>query len=303
MARKIKHRKFKLSFKLSESRQKYVKNRTTTLNGEPVRMNPRTADRYALKVEKEVRKMHLDVSGKVEKLFDSSTAKKSVAMDASISSQARILMNKLIDKWTKRFNWFGINWTDDLMGDVTDQSGKDLSKSLEKLSGGLTINTSTIGQRTNDIIVASTDQCASLIKTIAPEYLKEVKQAVMRSITDDTKSFTELKNSIHEMLQSRYKKYKNKAKNTSLDQTRKAYNSITRSRMRDAGITHFKWNHSGGSVKPRCYHRDELNGKVFDLNNPPIIDKKTGETGFPGQLINCKCFQTPVIKFDDGQPD
>jgi hypothetical protein len=47
MARKIKHRKFKLS----ESRQKYVKNRTTTLNGEPVRMNPRTADRYALKVE------------------------------------------------------------------------------------------------------------------------------------------------------------------------------------------------------------------------------------------------------------
>ena len=36
--------------------------------------------------------------------------------------------------------------------------------------------------------------------------------------------------------------------------------------MRDAGITHFKWNHSGGSVKPRCYHRDELNGKVFDLN-------------------------------------
>ena len=299
MARKIKHRKLKLS----AARQKYVKNRTTTLNGEPIRMNPRTADRYALEAEKEVRKMHLDVSSQVEKLFNSSTAKKSVAMDASISSQARILMNKLIDKWTKRFNRFGINWTAHMMGNVSDQSGKDLSDSLKKLSGGLTINAETISSRTNDIIVASTDQCASLIKTIAPEYLKEVKQAVMRSITDDTKSFTELKNSIHEMLQSRYKKYTNKAKNTSLDQTRKAYNSITRSRMRDAGITHFKWNHSGGSVKPRCYHRDELNGKVFDLNNPPIIDKKTGETGFPGQLINCKCFQTPVIKFDDGQPD
>ena len=299
MARKIKHRKFKLS----ESRQKYVKNRTTTLNGEPVRMNPRTADRYALKAEKEVRKMHLDVSKKVEKLFDSPNAKNYVAMDASISSQARILMNKLIDKWTKHFNRFGIRWTNDMINDVTEKSGKDLSKSLEKLSGGITINTSTIGQRTNDIIIASTDQCASLIKTIAPEYLKEVKQAVMRSITEGTSSFTELKNSIHEMLQSRYKKYKNKAKNTSLDQTRKAYNSITRSRMLDAGITHFKWNHSGGSVKPRCYHRDVLNGKVFDLNNPPIIDKKTGETGFPGQLINCKCFQTPVIKFDDGQPD
>ncbi|RIQ43658.1 phage head morphogenesis protein, partial [Bordetella avium] len=32
-------------------------------------------------------------------------------------------------------------------------------------------------------------------------------------------------------------------------------------------------------------------------DNPPIIDKTTGERGLPGQLINCKCRMRPVIDF------
>jgi len=294
----IKHRKFKLT----DSRSKWVANRDTTLQGEPMRVNPRTADRYALALQKEVNKMHKDVSKQIKELFASSTAKESiqpvnVAMDASISSLARVLTNKLIAKWNKRFNTFGKEWTSSMMGMVESSSSKDLSKSLNKLSGGLTIKTDSISSRTRDIINASADQSTSLIKTIGSDYTAEVKQAVMRSITDSNSSFTELNTSIDSMLEGKYKTYKNKAKNTALDQTRKAYTSITESKMKDVGVDQYVWRHAGGSVKPRDYHRDVLNGQTFKLSDPPVIDLKTGVRGKPGDAINCKCYMVPVVKF------
>lgn len=297
----IKHRKFKMS----ENRRKWVENRDTTLHGDPVRMNARTAESYAAEVDKMVRKMHLDLSSQIEALFDSSLAKNSiqettkVAMDESISSQARILTNKLVDKWSDRFRSFGKKWTDTMIRNVDKQSSKDLSRSMSKLSGGLTMDTSTISDATRDKILASADQSTSLIRSIGPNYADEVKQAVARSITDDSSSFTELKDTIHEMLQSKYKKYRNKAHNTALDQTRKAYTNITTSRMRDIGVDEYIWRHSGGSKVPRCYHRDVLNGNKYSLSDPPVIDQRTGEKGKPGDLINCKCYMEPVISFEN----
>ena len=73
--------------------------------------------------------------------------------------------------------------------------------------------------------------------------------------------------------------------------------------MRDVGITQFKWVHAGGSKDPRNYHKNVLNGKVFNVDDPPIIDQKTGERGYPGQAINCKCYQVPVIEFSNGDQD
>jgi len=309
-------------FKLSEKRQKYVKNRDTTLQGEPMRANPRAVDREARKVEMEVRKMHLDLTSQIEALFKSATAKESIqkteaaamdgqattkhdwvvridgqAMDASISSEARILTNKLVNKWTKRFNFFGKDWTNSMVTGIEKQSAKDLSKSMNKLSGGMSIKTDQISAATRDKILASADQSTSLIKSIGNNYATEVKEAVARSILDSSSSFTQLKESIHLMLQDKYKKYRNKAKNTAMDQTRKAYTNITTSRMKDIGVDEYTWKHSGGSVKPRDYHRDTLNGNVYSLSDPPVIDQKTGQKGKPGDLPNCKCYMVPVIKF------
>ena len=180
--KKVKHRKFKLS----DSRAKWAGNRDVTLQGEPMRMNARTAGRYAYEVQKEVRKMHLDCSKQINNLFATSVAENSIqkttalAMDASISSLSRMLTNKLIAKWTKRFNTFGKSWADSMMGGIEEQSAKDLSKSMNKLSGGLTIKTDQLSGRTRDIINASTDQSTSLIKSIGADYTTNIKQAVMR---------------------------------------------------------------------------------------------------------------------------
>lgn len=296
----VKHRKMTLS----GQRKKWVEGRDTTLRGEPVRLNPRTAEQYADEVVKMVRAMHLDISSQVENLFAKPIAKTAVqktdeiAMDASISSEAVALTDKLANKWIKRFASFGDNWTKRMMTKATELSAKDLGRSMEKLSGGLVIDTNQLSDKTKDKMIASADQASSLIKSIAPQYTSSVKEAVSRSIVDSSSSFSQLQQTIHDSLQDKYKSHKNKAFNVAKDQMRKSYTAITEGRMKDLGVGDYIWRHAGGSVNPRDYHLNVLNGQKFSLDNPPVIDPKTGVKGKPGDLPFCSCYMEPVISFD-----
>lgn len=84
------------------------------------------------------------------------------------------------------------------------------------------------------------------------------------------------------------------------------YSELSIFNMKRAGITKAVWRHGGAGRAPREYHKtvwdgvshnppNGLNGYVFDLNNLPIIDLKTGERGVPGVLPECGCIATPVI--------
>ncbi len=297
-------------FTMTRKRADWVGGRDTTLRGTPMRVNAASANRAADEAQAMVRKMHLDVSSQVNNLFKTPTAKNSivkapdeittenVAMDASISSQSRILMNKLIDKWQKRFNVFGNDFAKKMIGTVDKQASNDLKRSTDKLSGGLNIKTDALSERTNDIIVAGTDESSSLIKSIANDYTTEVKEAISRSISTNTGSFTTLRETINETLQGKYKTYKNKAKNIALDQTKKAYSNIAASRMQDVGLDSYIWRHSGGSQKPREHHKYVLNGNTYKISDPPIIDPKTGRRGKPADDYNCSCYMEPVIVFE-----
>src|SRR5690606_26007916 len=119
---------------------------------------------------------------------------------------------------------------------------------------------------------------------------------VMRSITTS--------NGLQDLipaLRERNVKVKNWAENVARDQTRKAYATINRTRMEETGIEEFEWIHSGGANQPRPFHMHKfpagLNGGIFRFDDPPVIDEKTGERGFPGQLPYCGCTMRPVIRF------
>ncbi len=307
----IKHKKLKLSGK----RTKWVEGRDTQLRGTPTRINPQDVNAIASEVTYLVERMNDDLTSQITRLFETPTAKKSIqktddvaslekagmvggsAMDASISAMAITLTNKLVKKWTKRFDSFGDRWADSMMKQVEKKSAKDLHKSMEKMSGGLNIDTSQISSKTRDKILASTDQAASLIKTIGSQYSTAVKEAVSRAIVDSSSSFEELQSSIHSMLKEKYKTHKNKAFNVARDQIKKSYNGITASRMQELGSGQYIWRHAGGSKNPRDYHLNVLNGKTFSLDDPPVIDPKTGVKGKPGDLPFCNCYMEPVIVF------
>lgn len=91
------------------------------------------------------------------------------------------------------------------------------------------------------------------------------------------------------------------------DQINKASERLRVAKWKKNGVRMVRWVHDRYD-EPRPYHKEKwngasgifdglpngLNGYVFPIDFPPIIDRKTGERGYPGQLINCKCHLEPV---------
>lgn len=145
------------------------------------------------------------------------------------------------------------------------------------------------------VINASIKENVSLIKSIPEQFFDRITGAVTRSMQagGSTKQLAEEIKQYAKMTDRR-------AKNIALDQTRKVYTSLHVRQFQEAGIKKFKWIHVGGSVHPRHYHMADhpegLNGGIFSLDDPPVIERKTGIKGFPAQLPFCKCTMAAVFE-------
>lgn len=174
----------------------------------------------------------------------------------------------------------------------------NLERSLKSTSADLTLNMKNT-PAVNKAIKARIADNVDLITRIPAEFLDKVKQDVNDSLRKGN-GLADLQPKMEE----RYGEAKRHAQLVALDQTRKAYTAVNTARMRANGVTKFEWVHSGGSQEPRKYHKDSpsqggLNGGIFDINDPPIINKKTGERGLPGDDYNCRCTMRPIVTFDD----
>lgn len=270
-----------------------------TVEGNTLRPNRALQEKYVRSWIQKIDAMAKDVSADVIKLFDTKEAKRNYAMDASFASMAERLSERSTKKWLKIFDAFADRWADSMVDDFNKQSGVSVSATLTKLAGGLTIKASSISQKTSEMMTASSAEAASLIKTISSEYLSDVSEQVMRAVKDPAAGgFEKLQRDIQSKLNDKYKRVKNHSKNVALDQTRKTFQSLNYSRLRDAGVDEFIWIHSGGAKFPRKDHI-AMNGNKYSFNDLPVIDKKTGERGIPGQAYFCRCMMKPVITFGD----
>ena len=91
------------------------------------------------------------------------------------------------------------------------------------------------------------------------------------------------------------------------DQLNKASERFLVEKWKGQGCKLVKWVHKG-ETNPRVYHLRKwngvsgkrngrpngLNGYVFPIDRPPVIDPKTKERGYPGQMINCRCALEPI---------
>jgi SPP1 gp7 family putative phage head morphogenesis protein len=59
------------------------------------------------------------------------------------------------------------------------------------------------------------------------------------------------------------------------------------------GAKQFKW-HSSQDSRVRKLHK-QLNQKIYSIDNPPVIDERTKQTGFPGQAFGCRCAMSAVF--------
>lgn len=240
-----------------------------------------------------------ETTREIIRLFNSDDAKEfyaeqsKFAQDASIASQARILTNKLMQKFAKIFNDRAWSFAEYMTNSTLRNSKVTLADSLKKLSGGISIDTDYMGGPMRDIIKSIVAENVSLIKSIGQDYQSRVQKAVLRSIT-----FGEGLKDLAPQLQKFGGITQRHAKNMALDQTRKTYNAINKAKMEGVGIGKFEWVHSGGGQHPRKDHI-EMSGNIYSFDDLPVIVESTGERGIPGQAINCRCRMAPVIEFEE----
>jgi len=243
---------------------------------------------YARDLEALTTEMHEEVAKAVLAEFSNTAA--ADAADDFWSRLAKRLASKFAAKATPLATGF--------LTRVDRNATTNLERSLTSTSADMTLkmkNTPAVTKAIKSRIADNVD----LITRIPAEFLDKVKQDVNDSLRKGN-GLADLQPKMEE----RYGEAKRHAQLVALDQTRKAYTAINSERMRANGVTKFEWVHSGGSQEPRPYHlhtpaQGGLNGGIFDINDPPIIDKKTGERGLPGDDYNCRCTMRPIVTFDD----
>lgn len=247
---------------------------------------------YAAELMKLTREMHEETAKAVLAEF-----RNTAAADAADDFWTR-LAKRLASKFAAKAEPLATS----MLARVDRNATTNLERSLKSTSADLTLNMKNSAAVNKDINQRIRDN-VDLITKIPVEFLDKVKQDVSDSLRKGN-GLADLQPAMEE----RYGESKRHAQLVALDQTRKAYTAINAAKMTANGISKFEWVHSGGSQEPRPYHLNSpanggLNGGIFDINNPPIIDKKTGERGLPGDDYNCRCTMRPIVTFDDDDED
>lgn len=297
--------------RLTRKRLEWAAPRNATLKGE--RLPPysaATAAKYQAELDKLVQRMQKEYNTEVRKLFRTHADEESalamdsslafglgmMAADASLASQARMLFNALGNKWSKLFASRASGLTERMVDGASMASRRALGDSLKKISGGLTIPVPEFPGELTEKLTAATAENVGLIKSIQQQYHERISQLVLRSASTGGNGAQEIFESIRHYDGLTEKR----AKLIAIDQTRKVTSAMNVERAKSVGMKKWEWVHSGGSTEPRRLHV-QYDGQIFDYDNPPVIDERTGEKGFPGQLINCRCTMAPVLELGDAE--
>lgn len=276
--------------KLTRKRKEYVEQRASgILVGAPLTYSAGQMERYERLIGKMTAAMYKDYARELKAVFRANDV---ITIDASISAQARIVLRKLQQKWGRIFRRESPKIVDQIIGGIDKAAGDTLKQSLKQLSGGVTLKTDEMPAALKQAVSAAISENVTLIKSIETQYHTQIEGAVMRSLQPGGRGLAD----VTEALQ-KYEGITDRRRNViAKDQVRKIQASISIERAKSAGIKKFKWLHSRGGSEPRPDHV-AMSGNVYSYDDPPVIDRRTGERGFPGQAINCHCQMVPVIEW------
>ncbi|MHC5542035.1 phage head morphogenesis protein [Singulisphaera rosea] len=262
------------------------------VKGKPLNPSAAIEQRYYLALQVLIDRMTSDTEHELQKLFKTEHAEEFFAQDASVSSQARILTNALIKKYTDLFASLSKPMAEELADQSDKASDIAVKSSIRSMTDQVTLSTKTITSGPlADILNATVTENVALIKSIPAQYLGGVQQAVMRSITTG--------NGMQELVP-----YLQKHKGITLrrarficqDQTKKAMANLSFARLKKAGIASAIWRHTSGSRHPRQTHI-HMDGETFLLSEG-LYDSAVKRNVKPGELPGCACRAQPILSFD-----
>jgi len=261
--------------------------------GKPLHYSAAVEMRYSDTLTRMVRQMRETTESAFRRL-DKQFATDAEGMDApSYASQARILVDALRKRFNAAFARRSRPAAERMQAQVDAASSASLHSSLRELSGGISLSTRSIPKPATEMLKASVTENVALIRSIPEQYFLDVQGAVMRNIQrgDGTAGVLREIQRVGGVATRR-------AELIARDQVSKATSALNAARMKGLGIRKFEWIHSGGGKEPRKLHQ-RMSGNVYSLDDPPVIDERTGERGLPGFLVNCRCVARPVLEFDE----
>lgn len=162
-----------------------------------------------------------------------------------------------------------------------DLSPEDVEGIHNIINHGFKISENDIKKNFNESIQHYTKDF--LIKRI-PEIRRKIQQAILNGYREID---------VQKMLETEYGIMERKAKFLAQNETSIMLAQLKKVHYSAMGFDSFMW-HTILDARERPEHR-ELNGKIFRFDNPPVIDKRTGQKGLPGETYNCRCDLTPIM--------
>lgn len=281
------------NIRLTKKREKYVDQRSSgKLVGGALRPSAGQIERYSAEITKLLRLMYREYRAELVKTFDDTPA---IVMDASIANKASVALNALKRRFARLFRERAPVIVEHMLKGVDKASTDTLNTSLKELSGGITLKTDKMPAALKQVVQSAIKENVALIKSIGEKYHTQIEGAVMRSLQPGGRGLAD----VREFL-DKYEGITDRRRDLiAMNQVRRVSAAIQVEKAKSAGVKEFVWRHSRGGAHPREIH-ERLDGKVFTLDNLPVIDKD-GTRGLPGSLPNCKCFFVPQLSWGDDE--
>jgi uncharacterized protein with gpF-like domain len=285
------------------------KKRRKLLKGKPVRPNAAILARYKKKIKSMTREMIKDCNARVINFFrkgyvdDFLEETKDVVQvkftfdEKSPASSARLMMASIGAKYSKVFTVKSTSYAEWMAKKVNEDSATRVLGSIQEMTGKYDLDKIKNTKMIQEYMKNAINQSVGLIRNIETEYVSKLEGIVYRSLTGGGDQ------DIEEKLSKLGGMTERRAAGIAKDQITKAYSNLNIARYVAVGIKKYEWIHSQGSQHPRRLHIDVLDGNVFSIDNPPVIDERTGERGIPGQLSFCGCTAAPVFDLEEGEEE
>lgn len=249
--------------------------------------------KYFDRLMKLIRRMNTNVTNELKAAYGESEAAIVVASDASMTPLYKRI-RELLRKWRSIFVREAAPCAEWFANAIRRYTARGLAQQFKKLKDaglGFNLEFSYVSQQERRVLKAIVTENVNLIKSIADQYLTEVEGIVLRSIQNgnDMGEMTEL-------LSARYGISERRAAMIARDQTAKATENLSRTRLLDYGVTKGIWMHTSAGKTYRDTHVGEMNGKEYDLAEGLYDpDEKVQRHIHPAELVNCRCVCKPII--------
>jgi SPP1 gp7 family putative phage head morphogenesis protein len=141
---------------------------------------------------------------------------------------------------------------------------------------------------TGDILRRLQDEQVTLIKSLPLQAAERVHDIALKGITEGTRGEDIVADIMQTGLVTR-----SRAELIAQTEASRASSNFQQARAEFIGSKKYTWV-TIGDADVRRDHK-ELNNKVFDWNDPPVADKRSGTKAHPGCIYRCRCVAIPVL--------